>query len=119
MIVGKTFHFDAAHRLPNYSGKCRYMHGHTWKVTVELEGEIDKETHMIIDFNEVKVVMEGIFHPFDHQILNDVIPYPTCERVVEHIFARLKDYFSFAIEIKVHSVQVQEGEGGYARKERD
>ena len=58
-------HFDAAHRLVTYNGKCNNIHGHRWEVEVTVIGEIHKVTGMIIDFKEIK----NLIDKFDHKIL--------------------------------------------------
>jgi 6-pyruvoyltetrahydropterin/6-carboxytetrahydropterin synthase len=74
--------FDAAHFLPGHKGKCKNLHGHTWTVEIEVEGEPDPETGMIIDFGDLKnMVMQ-----FDHQLINDHINVPpTAENLAKII----------------------------------
>ena len=45
--ISKVFYFDAAHRIANHKGKCKNLHGHTYKLIVTIEGEI--ESGMVID----------------------------------------------------------------------
>jgi len=113
MIVGRTFHIDAAHRLPNYSGKCANVHGHTWKITVEVEGEICPETGMVVDLHDLKEAVEEELRKLDHNDLNRYMEIPTCENMAERLLLRLSE--EWAKDGHVYSVQVQEGEGGYAR----
>lgn len=63
MKVVKELTFDAAHMLSNYEGKCNNLHGHTYKVCVELSGEC--ENRMLVDFNRIK----AYFDKFDHAII--------------------------------------------------
>ena len=120
MIIGRTFHFDAAHYLPEYEGKCKNVHGHTWKVTIEVEGDIqDEGSHkgMVIDLSELKQGADLVLGIWDHNVLNKLTELtPTCENLALIIADRIQAYLS--LNVKVKSVQVQEGEGGYARWER-
>lgn len=77
--------FSAAHRLPNYDGKCSRLHGHTWKVEVAIEGEPDVETGMLMDFVEIKNIIDDL----DHQYLNDFINNPTVENIAKYILDHL------------------------------
>ena len=66
MKIGKTFTFNAAHRLPEHE-QCKNLHGHTYKLEVEIEGETDN-TGMIIDFLKFKDFV-------DRLIINKKVPY--------------------------------------------
>uniref|UniRef100_A0A7C4XT94 6-carboxy-5,6,7,8-tetrahydropterin synthase n=1 Tax=Caldisericum exile TaxID=693075 RepID=A0A7C4XT94_9BACT len=91
MKVGKCFEFDAAHRLPDYKGKCANLHGHRWKFQVVIEGEVDKKTGMVKDFNELKRVVEVlVLDELDHTYLNKKIKNPTAENIATWIFNTLK-----------------------------
>jgi len=91
MLINKIFTFDAAHKLPNYNGKCANLHGHTWKLIVSLEGEI-KENGMIVDFKELKdKVNEKVIDKLDHSYLNDAISNPTCENLLLWIKEQLAE----------------------------
>ncbi|MCO6459790.1 MAG: 6-carboxytetrahydropterin synthase [Saprospiraceae bacterium] len=68
MIVAKTFKWEAAHRLPWHSGKCRHLHGHSYKMTVEFEGQQD-ENGFVIDFNEIKKIVEPYIDQIDHSTI--------------------------------------------------
>ncbi|MBU7025974.1 MAG: 6-carboxytetrahydropterin synthase, partial [Theionarchaea archaeon] len=69
MRLSRTFKFDAAHKLVDYPGVCRRIHGHTYTLTVTVEGEPD-DTGMIIDFFDIKkVVEETVITKVDHTYL--------------------------------------------------
>lgn len=65
MTISKDIKFDCAHMLSNYEGKCSNLHGHTYHGTVTLEGDVDPKTGMLIDYNEIKNVVDV----FDHAIV--------------------------------------------------
>lgn len=81
MKVCKIFTFDAAHFLPNHPGKCRNLHGHTYKLEVELEGPINPETGMVMDFGDLKQEVGGVLDKLDHHYLNDIWENPTAEQM--------------------------------------
>jgi 6-pyruvoyltetrahydropterin/6-carboxytetrahydropterin synthase len=84
--VGKRFTFDAAHQLPLHDGKCRNLHGHTYRVEVTASGTLIDEgskSGMVIDFGDIKQVWDEHIKPVvDHQYLNTTLP-------VEHTTAEL------------------------------
>ncbi len=92
MIVVREFPFDAAHFLPNHPGRCRNMHGHTYRLQVWCEGEVEAESGMVVDFYDIKqVVGERVLEVVDHTLLNDHMDNPTAERLAEWIWERLAD----------------------------
>lgn len=91
MLVTKIFTFDAAHNLTNYYGKCERLHGHTYKLEVTLEGEV-QGNGMVIDFVVLKrIVKKHVLDQLDHRYLNDVVENPSAERMVTWIWERLND----------------------------
>ena len=82
MLVSKVFKFDSAHKLPFYEGKCKNLHGHTWKLIASFEGNPGKNG-LILDFRTIKqIVNEKIIEKIDHVYLNDIIENPTCENIL-------------------------------------
>ncbi len=73
--VAKEFSFDIAHLLDGHDGKCRNLHGHTYRLQVEVTGELHAEgpkAGMVIDFADLKaVVQREILEPMDHAFLYD------------------------------------------------
>lgn len=65
MTISKDIKFDCAHMLSNYEGKCANLHGHTYHGTVILEGDINPDTGMLLDYNTIKDVVDV----FDHAII--------------------------------------------------
>jgi len=114
--LGKDFHFDAAHFLPDYEGACARLHGHRWNFQVILEGEVEFETKMLMDFNVLKVIVkEKIEDVLDHRMLNDladtvdlIFQNPTAERIVKWIFDALKDDLPM-----LHSIKLWESPGSW------
>ncbi|MDR3669373.1 MAG: 6-carboxytetrahydropterin synthase QueD [Holophaga sp.] len=91
MILRKEYGFEAAHFIYNHPGKCRNLHGHSYKLFVSLEGDVHAETGMIIDFDDLsKVVRDKVLSALDHRFLNDLIPLSTAENIVTWIWGQLK-----------------------------
>lgn len=73
--ITKEFSFEGAHALKDYDGKCRHIHGHSYKLYVTLKGvPLSELNHpksgMILDFTEIKkIVNELIIDPFDHALI--------------------------------------------------
>lgn len=99
--VCKQFHFCYAHHLPEYKGVCSRVHGHNALVEVEvgvntlLRQELDSQG-MVVDFSELKSVVELVLKDLDHRNLNEVFDdgvVPTAENIVLWIKERLDLWF--------------------------
>ena len=70
ITLTKKFEFEAAHRISNYDGLCREIHGHTYKLEVTIFGPIDPVTDMILDFKSIKnLIKTSVIEQFDHALL--------------------------------------------------
>lgn len=88
--INKTFTFDAAHQLPWHQGKCRNLHGHTYRLDVTVEGPIN-EDGVVVDFADVgEVVGRTVVDKYDHQFLNDHFDNPTAELLALSFFKVLE-----------------------------
>ena len=91
MILRKEFGFEAAHFIHNHSSKCRMLHGHSYRLFVSLEGQVNPETGMILDFRDLsRIVQEQVTQTLDHTLLNDLIPLATTEHLAIWIWNHLK-----------------------------
>ena len=61
--------FELAHLLDNYDGPCAHPHGHSYKAEITIEGTIDDETGMVMDFGKLKKTIKGIIP--DHYFISD------------------------------------------------
>jgi 6-pyruvoyltetrahydropterin/6-carboxytetrahydropterin synthase len=69
-IVTKELHFCYGHRLMQYQGKCRVPHGHNGKVAIDLASESLDQLGMVVDFTDVKrVIQRWIDDTLDHRML--------------------------------------------------
>ncbi len=86
-------HFSSAHNLRGYKGKCESLHGHNWKVEVELAGDKLDKSGMLTDFKLLKARLNKILEKLDHKYLNK-LPYfkrvnPTSENIAKFIYDNL------------------------------
>lgn len=91
--ITKFFEFEAAHRLPGYEGKCRNLHGHSYKLEVSVKTYPKTLAKGIgIDTSMIKLIVEErIVNKLDHSLLNDTIKDPTMENICLWIHGQLKD----------------------------
>jgi len=68
MKIAKEFHWEMGHRLPEHFGLCSNIHGHSYKMIVEFEGELN-EQEMIIDFYDVEKIINPIIEKLDHSFM--------------------------------------------------
>jgi len=94
MIIFKQFTFDAAHFLPQVPDghKCKNLHGHTYHLTVYVDATVDLQTGWVMDFGELKQLMNPILQLIDHQLLNEVpgLENPTAENLAIWIWNKLQ-----------------------------
>lgn len=97
--------FDSAHFLPNVpkDHKCARLHGHTYRIRIEISGAVDPVSGWVIDYAEIKTAWEPIKHNLDHWNLNEVILNPTCENIAEWIAKRLE-----YVGVLVSSIELRE-----------
>ena len=90
VLVRKEFTFDAAHNLVCYHGKCEALHGHTYRLAVELEGLPDEEG-MVLDFAELaRIVRERVVSRLDHAYINEIIAQPTAENIAGWVWNQIE-----------------------------
>ena len=94
MLIYKHFSFDSAHELPNVpeGHKCKNLHGHTYHLTVFLEGDLDEKLGWVMDFSELREVMKPVLKKMDHHYLNDLpgLENPTSEVLVRWIWQQIQ-----------------------------
>jgi len=87
-------HFDSAHFLRGYKGKCENTHGHRYTVRVRLKTERLNEIGLAYDFNNLKRNLAEILTKYDHCSLNQIPPFdrinPSVENVATTIYHELK-----------------------------
>jgi 6-pyruvoyltetrahydropterin/6-carboxytetrahydropterin synthase len=97
----REYTFDAAHHLEWHPGKCRSLHGHTYRIEVTVVGQLD-ERGVVMDFAELdEVVDREVLDVYDHTLLNNLIPNPTAEHVAAEIYARLRSAGTPVSEVRL------------------
>lgn len=82
--------FASAHTLRDYPGQCSRMHGHNWKLEVEVRARALDGLGMAVDFKVVKLATKSLTDRLDHRYLNDISPFdvqnPTAENIAAWLF---------------------------------
>jgi 6-pyruvoyltetrahydropterin/6-carboxytetrahydropterin synthase len=103
-------HFDAAHYLRGYRGKCEKIHGHRYKVVLKVEAAELNDIGLAYDFVELKKYLAEVIARFDHTCLNDAPPFtginPSAENLAADIYQELKARLKAPVTIS--SVEVWE-----------
>jgi 6-pyruvoyltetrahydropterin/6-carboxytetrahydropterin synthase len=88
--IFKDFTFAAAHAIRGHTRGCENMHGHNYRVRVHLRAERLDGLGMVLDFADLKEMMQEILGPFDHRVINDIPPFDerntTAELFSEYVF---------------------------------
>jgi len=96
-------HFDAAHYLRDYGGKCENVHGHRFKVVVSLKAAKLNKVGLAYDFVELKRHLGEVLSRFDHTSLNEVPPFdkinPSSENIAVTIYDQIKGHFSRGVTL--------------------
>ena len=137
--ITKQFSFETGHALYGYDGKCKNVHGHSYKLSVTVIGEPITDSNnvkfgMVIDFSDLKkIVREDIVDVFDHAtVFNQNTPHvelakelqnrghhvilvdyqPTSENMVTDFAQKIKN--RLPADIKLHSLKLQETDTSFA-----
>jgi 6-pyruvoyltetrahydropterin/6-carboxytetrahydropterin synthase len=90
----KEYRFEAAHRLPEVppGHKCARVHGHSYKVEVEVRGPVDARTGWLIDFGVIDEAWADLYARFDHRNLNDVpgLENSTSENIAVYVWNTMR-----------------------------
>ncbi len=85
--------FASAHTLRDYPGDCSRMHGHNWKVEVEVKATALDQHEMGMDFKTIKNATRALAKTLDHRYLNDIPPFdvknPTAENIAQYFYQQL------------------------------
>lgn len=139
MKIAKQFRWEAAHRLPWHEGVCKNLHGHSYRMFVELEGTADGRG-MVMDFKQLKALLAPLVEAWDHATLvaasdaelrevlcgagwkHAVLPYDT---TAENLSTYVADYLcahaaAELLDHRIHTLRVRiaETETCYAEAER-
>lgn len=102
MRVKRAFTFEAAHRLPRHPGKCKDLHGHSYRLVVTVDRPVDPVTGLAIDFSELKAVVgREVVDVLDHRFLNEMIDNPSAEVIAVWIWERLAAPLHGLVEVEL------------------
>lgn len=116
--ITKIFTFDSAHKLEEYEGKCRHLHGHTYRLEITVKGPMGNNG-MVFDFSVLKkIVTDKVIVKLDHQYLNEVFDFnPTSENIAVWIFEQIDANFC-DIPCQLESLKLWETATSYAELHR-
>ena len=110
-------HFDAAHFLRGYRGKCEALHGHRFRVVARVSADKLDDAGMAYDFTELKKHLNDILDKYDHTCLNDVSPFdkinPSSEHLATTIHGELKKKLG-GEKVSISSIEVWESPQSWA-----
>jgi len=105
MDIYKEFTFEAAHHLPNVpeGHKCKRLHGHSFKVTVQVRGDIGETSGWVMDFGDLKQQVKPVIDQLDHYYLNEIpgLENPTSEVIARWIWSKLITSLPLLFMVKV------------------
>lgn len=118
--VTREIDFCYGHRLLNYDGKCRHLHGHNGRVLITMERDHLDERGMVIDFSDIKRVMQvWIDEQLDHKMIlhrdDPILPIlrdrgepvylldvnPTAENIAKLIYDQAKRHGFPVVEVRL------------------
>lgn len=136
MKISKEFKWEMGHRLPFHSGKCKNIHGHTYRMRVEIDGDLD-ENGMVMDYYDVSEIISPIVDELDHSFMAKeddsevidflnrldskkvVVPFETtAENITLFMLWKIKEQIK-SDRIKKLKIRVYETEKTYAEDEID
>ena len=135
MKIAKNFRWEMAHRLQCHKGKCFNLHGHSYKMEVEFEGSVDKNTGMVLDYFEVKDIVAPLVNELDHTVIiwekdtiliekiselnsnHVIVPFETTAENLVGYFLEKISKSNLPKEIKKIKVRVCETDNTYAEDE--
>jgi 6-pyruvoyltetrahydropterin/6-carboxytetrahydropterin synthase len=106
-VIEVREHFDAAHALRGYHGKCENLHGHRFEVIVTLQANERDDIGLAYDFTVLKRHLREVLASFDHVCLNDVPPFDRINPSSENIATTIYEEFQKR-ELPISSIRVCE-----------
>ncbi|QXP84486.1 6-carboxytetrahydropterin synthase QueD [Methylococcus sp. ANG] len=114
--------FSSAHSLRDYPGDCRRLHGHNWKVDIEVSSRVLDALGIALDFRKIKAEARAIADRLDHRYLNEIEPFdrinPTAENLAGWFYRRLSSKLDREFA-KVSAVTVWETDTSSVRYTED
>ena len=136
MKIAKEFRWEMGHRLPEHFGLCTNIHGHSYKMIVEFEGDLN-EQGMVIDYYDIEKIINAIIEKLDHSFMvneNDKVAVEFLEKLkskkvvvdfestAENISIYMLNEISHSnlpSNVKKIKVRIYETEGDYAEEGKE
>jgi 6-pyruvoyltetrahydropterin/6-carboxytetrahydropterin synthase len=104
--------FSAAHAINGYKGECKQLHGHDWKIQIEVAADRLNEIGMAIDFHQLQDITQDILKQFDHQYINELPQFkdlnPTAENLAKYIYEQVE--MKLPDGVQMDQISIWEGE---------
>jgi 6-pyruvoyltetrahydropterin/6-carboxytetrahydropterin synthase len=104
--------FAAGHALRNYKGSCEDVHGHNFRVRVTVAGEQLDSTGLLVDFVELKSLIDGVAAYLDHKFINELPPFdqinPSAENLAKYFYDRVSAGMKSDVPVRISEVCVWE-----------
>lgn len=116
------FYFSAAHKLDGYNGKCANLHGHNYKLELEVTGQQVNNIGLVVDSEKIKRQAKQIIAELDHKYLNELPMFAGVETSAENIAKYLYQQCSQGLNDEVATVSavtLWENENFYVRYEQE
>jgi 6-pyruvoyltetrahydropterin/6-carboxytetrahydropterin synthase len=136
MRIARDFHWEMGHRLPFHQSGCANIHGHSYRLTVEIEGRCD-DNGMLMDYGDMKRLIMPVIDELDHAFLCDdqdtlmmtflsgsglkhkVVPFTsTAENLTMFLLDEVWKLFEQRPEVNTLKLRLRETEISYAEAER-
>ena len=112
--IFKDFTFAAAHAIRGHTRGCQNLHGHNYRVRVHLRAARLDELGMVLDFADLKAMMQEILGPFDHHVINEIPPFDqrntTAELLSQYVFEEVAARLAGQERVRVVRVEIWETE---------
>ena len=135
MRISKEFIWEMSHRLPFLDSPCKNIHGHSYKMRVEIEGDLN-ELGMVLDYYDLASIVKPLIKSLDHSFICDkndaaviefleknnfkhhvIDSYTTAENLVIYFIDELKPKFIEYPNINTLKIRVNESIDVFAEKE--
>jgi 6-pyruvoyltetrahydropterin/6-carboxytetrahydropterin synthase len=108
----KEFDFEAGHHLVPYEGKCEHSHGHSYHMEVTIEGKPGRDG-LLIDFKELKGIVNEVIEPLDHNYLNNYFDFnTTCENMIRYLWVTIQE--ELPAHVALEEIKLWETRNSYA-----
>ena len=99
----KTFYAEAAHHNPKGPEKAQRLHGHSFEITLVVEGEVSSDIGWLIDYGDMAAAFKPLYEQIDHAVINDIpdLDEPTVHGLRDWIFRKLKPELPCLKEVRV------------------